>query len=84
MKLLDRILRLEEINGAGTCPTYLYRWTLLRLKNGIGVYLHHFVGNDWSRDLHDHPKRFISVGLWGGYTEETQAGRRQWTARSGS
>lgn len=29
MKLLDRIFKLEEINGANRCPTYLYRWTLI-------------------------------------------------------
>jgi hypothetical protein len=74
-RLLDRLFTLEEINGGERCPTYLYRWTLFqprwkRLK-GIGVYLHHFVGDDWSRDLHDHPKRFVSIGLKGGYLEET-------------
>lgn len=79
MKAFDRRFKLEEINGAGRCPTYLYRWTLLRFKR-FQVYLHHFVGNDWSRDLHDHPKRFISIGLWGGYTEETPEGRKTYTA----
>lgn len=59
----------EEINGMNRCPTYLYRWTLLKGADWA-VYLHHFVGDDWSRDLHDHPKRFISVGLWGWYIEE--------------
>jgi hypothetical protein len=71
MKLLDRLFgKPEEINGRERCPTYLYRWTVLKFKNW-GVYLHHFVGDDWSRDLHDHPKRFISIGLRGGYVEET-------------
>jgi len=70
MKLLDRVFRMEEINGAERCPTYLYRWTLLKFR-GRGVYLHHFVGDDWSLDLHDHPKRFISIGLWGKYRETT-------------
>jgi hypothetical protein len=68
----DRVFRKEEINGHGACPTYLYRWTLLRL-GPIAVYLHHFVGDDWSRDFHDHPKRFITIGLWGRYREETPA-----------
>lgn len=67
-KLLDRLFQLEEINGADRCPTYLYRWTLAKVKKwGWGVYLHHFVGDDWSLDLHDHPKRFISIGLKGQY-----------------
>jgi hypothetical protein len=38
---------------------------------GRGIYLHHFVGDDWSLDLHDHPKRFISIGLKGRYVELT-------------
>ena len=58
----------EEINGANRCPTYLYRWHLWRTR-WFRVYLHHFVGDDWSMDLHDHPKRFISIGLKGWYRE---------------
>lgn len=68
-RLLNRIFRLEEING-DRCPTYLYRWTLARAF-GCALYLHKFVGNDWTLDLHDRPKRFISIGLRGGYQEET-------------
>ena len=69
MKLLDKIFgKPEEINGAGRCPTYLYRWTIAKWR-GRGIYLHHFVADDWSIDLHDHPKRFISIGLWGRYVE---------------
>lgn len=68
----------EEINGANRCPTYLYRWFILKTR-WANVYLHHFVGDDWSRDLHDHPKRFISIGLWGWYLEESEglAGSRR-------
>jgi hypothetical protein len=73
MRLIDRILRKEEINGHNACPTYLYRWTLLRLGKLLAVYLHHFVGDDWALDPHDHPKRFISIGLRGGYIEQTPA-----------
>jgi hypothetical protein len=69
----------EEINGRERCPTYLYRWTLLKRTNW-GVYLHHFVGDDWSLDLHDHPKRFISVGLWGSYFEDTPTGTTRYRA----
>src|SRR6202034_4752169 len=68
----------EEINGGNRCPTYLFRWTLAKWR-GRGIYLHHFVGDDWSRDLHDHPKRFISIGLWGWYIEETPyRGSTEW------
>lgn len=69
---LDRVFALEEINGAHRCPTYLYRWTLASTR-WFNLYLHHFVGDDWSHDLHDHPKRFISIGLRGRYIEETPA-----------
>lgn len=68
----------EEINGK-RCPTYMYRWRLLSVWL-FKVYLHHFVGNDWTRDLHDHPKRFISIGLRGSYVEETPEGEREYIA----
>ncbi len=64
----------EELNGGGRCPTYMYRWILAK-AGGCAVYIHRFVSDDWTRDLHDHPKRFISIGLRGAYTEETTAGR---------
>jgi hypothetical protein len=74
MRILNKLFGpQEEINGGTRCPTYLYRWTLAAKKGKFGVYLHHFVNDDWSRDLHDHPKRFISIGLWGWYLEETPA-----------
>lgn len=60
----------EEINGGHRCPTYLYRWSLAR-TSWFKIYLHHFVADDWSLDLHDHPKRFISIGLKGSYIELT-------------
>lgn len=71
-RFLTWLFGIEEINGHGRCPTYLYRWTIWQPKwaHGFGVYLHKFVGDDWSLDLHDHPKRFISIGLKGRYTEE--------------
>ena len=71
MKLLDRLFgQPEEINGGERCPTYLWRWTIAKWR-GRGIYLHHFVADDWSLDLHDHPKRFISIGLRGSYVEYT-------------
>src|SRR4029077_11965337 len=79
MKLIDRIFRLEEINGDDACPTYLFRWTILKLR-WFSVYLHHFVGDDWSRDMRDHPKRFISIGLRGTYIEETPRGEQTYRA----
>lgn len=71
MSMLNRLFGApEEINGANRCPTYLYRWHLFKTR-WFKVYLHHFVADDWSLDLHDHPKRFVSIGIRGGYMEYT-------------
>lgn len=75
-RLIDHVFQREEMDGDGRCATYLVRWTLLKLPGKRGVYLHHFRGDDWTFDLHDHPKRFISIGLWGGYVEETPVPER--------
>ena len=76
---LKNLIFPEQINGANRCETYLFRWHLLSLP-WCKVYLHRFVADDWSRDMHDHPKRFISIGLWGRYTEWTPAGSRRYSA----
>jgi hypothetical protein len=78
-RLINRIFQLEEIDGAGQCPTYLYRWTLFSTP-WFKIYLHRFVGDDWSRDLHDHPKRFVTIGLRGRYLENTPTGCKVWVA----
>ncbi len=78
-KAIANYLRPEQINGAGRCPTYLFRWCLLSTR-WFKVYLHKFVADDWSLDLHDHPKRFISIGLWGSYREITPRGAKVFRA----
>jgi hypothetical protein len=75
----NKFFRLEEISGGNRCPTYLFRWTLLRTP-WFAIYLHRFVGEDWSKDLHDHPKRFLSIGLAGGYVEHTPQGSQMYFA----
>ena len=74
----SRLFRREEING--DCPDrpYLTRWLLWRSRSGRALYLHRFTGSDWTRDLHDHPKVFVSIGLRGGYVEERPAFPRYW------
>lgn len=79
MRWIDRFFKMEEINGHNVCPTYLFRWTLLRTW-WWSIYLHHFVGDDWSLDMHDHPKRFISIGLRGRYIEDTPTTSRTFNA----
>ena len=76
---LNRRFTLEEINGGGRCPTYLYRRIILSTR-WFKVYLHKFVADDWSLDLHDHPKRFVSIGLWGSYRETTPKGEQRFRA----
>jgi hypothetical protein len=80
MRAVERLLAgitPEEINGGKRCPTYLYRWELCSFLGGATrVYLHKFVGDDWSLDLHDHPKRFYSIGLSGRYVEHGEPGTR--------
>ena len=71
MRLIDWMFAAESLDGCGAVDSYLHRWRLLALPNGRRLYLHHFVGDDWSRDLHDHPKAFVSIGLCGWYIEET-------------
>jgi hypothetical protein len=81
IRLLNWLFACEEINGATRCPTYLYRWRLLRWRStGVAIYLHRFVRDDWSLDLHDHPKRFVSIGLAGSYIEHTPKRARLWSA----
>lgn len=63
-RLRDRIFRREDL-AAGA----LRRWTLFRLPGGRALYLHHFRCSD-ARSMHDHPKRFVTIGIKGGYVEE--------------
>ena len=72
-RLIDWLFRKRALDGcgAGVSDGYMHRWMLLPpLPNGRRLYLHHFLGDDWSKDMHDHPKAFFSIGLWGSYVEE--------------
>lgn len=68
-RLLNRFCAYETMSGNGLCPVYLERWVIGEAFN-CGVYLHHFLGDDWATDPHDHPRRFISIGLKGWYWED--------------
>ena len=50
---------------------YLYRWWVLPRNRFFNVYLHHFVGSDEDKALHDHPWVNLSIVLSGRYYEET-------------
>ena len=70
-KFINWFFRFENNNGHGAVEKYKHRWCLLKLWGGRAVYLHHYIGSDWSSDPHDHPKKFVSIGLWGSYLEWT-------------
>ena len=86
VRVLDRLFVKE--NFSDDCPgggDYLHRWIIVRFRSGRGLYLHRFLRSDWTRDMHDHPKPFLSIGLCGGYVEGTPEGtcayRAPWIRR---
>ena len=77
--MMPRLLQKEDLSLL-VDGSYLYRWWLLSLPGAQRLYLHHYVGSDWSRDEHCHPKWFLSIGLWGGYVECSKGVLRQYRA----
>lgn len=61
---LFRRLTLRRADGI----VYLDRWAIGHDRIG-GVKLHRMDGPDPGVDLHDHPWWFVSIVLWGGYSE---------------
>jgi hypothetical protein len=65
----------DDLSRGADCPPYMKRWRIIASdEEGVDpfrVYLHKFEGHDWTEDMHDHPKRFISIGLKGWYIEQT-------------
>jgi hypothetical protein len=47
---------------------YLVRYTLFSCR-WFGIFLHQILRSDSDRDLHDHPWPFMTLLLWGRYTE---------------
>lgn len=58
-------MRLRRADGR----VYLDRWGIEWKRLG-GIFLHKMEAPDPGVDLHDHPWTFLSLILWGGYTEE--------------
>jgi len=58
----------QEFRVDGEPSPRMIKWTLLSTPVGM-VFLHKFLGPDWTRDPHDHPAYFVSIGLWGSYIE---------------
>lgn len=53
---------------------YLYRWWIIPRNDYMNLYLHHTVGSDDDRALHDHPWDNMSYILDGEYIEITKEG----------
>ena len=61
-----RFLTWAENLGKEECP-YLRRWVV---NCGLfSIRLHHWLGSDDQRHLHDHPWAFITIVLRGGYID---------------
>lgn len=69
----------HQIIGSDDDP-YMLRWYVIPRNPLLNVYLHKFMRSDDDRALHDHPWWFVSLMLWGSYTEVTDAGRARRTA----
>jgi hypothetical protein len=65
--------------GLAECP-YLRLWMID--FGWFAIRLHHWLGSDDQRHFHDHPWWFLTLCLWGSYTDISQAGRD--TLRAGS
>lgn len=59
----------KVIRDPETGEPYLIRWNWRPCK-WFSLKLHHIVRHDYGRDPHDHPWWFVSLILWGSYTEE--------------
>ena len=73
-RILDRFFRHERIGASPDEPS-LHRWIVWRKpgfgggpRDGTAVYIHHFVADE-QREPHNHPKKFATIGIWGGYRE---------------
>ena len=66
----NRLWKRSTVDGDGLGMPHYHRWTLAKFPRKVRMYLHRYLNSDWTRDPHDHPKPFLSIGLWGSYWEE--------------
>lgn len=67
---LDHFSWAEKL-GLPECP-YVIRW---KIETKLGsIRIHHWLGPDDDRAFHDHPWRFVTVVLKGGYTDRSPSG----------
>jgi hypothetical protein len=65
---LDTLFRRQEYRVDGEATPRWIKWTLVSTR-WFAVFLHRFCGPDWTRDPHNHPTDFVSIGLRGSYVE---------------
>lgn len=75
-RILDMCPRFD-IHGDDPSDVYMRRHKLF-LSRWCNVYLHEFFRGDVDRCLHDHPWRFVTVVLAGGYREHLPGGESRW------
>ena len=63
--------------GRDSTDVYMRRYKLLKTPL-FNVYLHEFIRGDVDDCLHDHPWRFVTLVLAGGYTEHLWGGHTRW------
>lgn len=63
--------------GRDSTDVYMRRYKLLRTP-WFNLYLHEFIRGDVDDCLHDHPWRFWTLILAGGYTEHLWGGASRW------
>jgi len=68
--------RFDVTGGLASQEIYLTRWVLFSIR-GWNLRLHLFRKTDRDSCFHDHPWRFWTLILRGGYVEETPEGRNQ-------
>ncbi len=66
-----KVLTIGEELGQPECP-YIRRWVLDFYL--FSIRLHHWLSSDDQRNFHDHPWWYITIILWGGYTDRSPQG----------
>ena len=60
-KIIKNILKPSVVIG----DNYMHRWHLIPRNRFFNIYLHHYIGSDTDRHMHDHPWPSVSVTLKG-------------------
>jgi hypothetical protein len=61
MQFIKKLFKPHRVIG----DNYLHRWHLIPKNRVLNIYLHHFVGSDTDRHMHDHPWSSVSFTLKG-------------------